>query len=98
MYQTVDLSNEALIGTAVDPMTSETSLDPNDGDIPLVRHERTEECIYVLEGEVEITLGEDRYVLSGGDTIYFDGPMLNRLRAQGDRTVRYLAISTPPIF
>lgn len=73
-------------------------LDPNDGDIPLVHHEHTEECLYVLEGELEVVLGEESYVLGAGDTIYFEGPMLRRLRARGDRTVRYLAIITPPIF
>jgi transcriptional regulator with XRE-family HTH domain len=73
-------------------------LDPNDGDIPLVHHEHTEECLYVLEGELEVALADEAYVLGAGDTIYFEGPMLRRLRARGDRTVKYLAIITPPIF
>jgi len=73
-------------------------LDPNDGDIPLVHHEHTEECLYVLEGELEVVLADETYVLGAGDTIYFEGPMLQRLRARGDRTVKYLAIVTPPIF
>lgn len=74
------------------------TLEPTDGDIPLIHHQHTEECIYVLEGELEVELSDERYVLQAGDTIYFEGPLLRRLSGRGDKTVRYLAIITPPIF
>lgn len=74
------------------------TLEPTDGDIPLIHHQHTEECIYVLEGELEVELSDERYVLRAGDAIYFDGPLLRRLAGRGDNTVRYLAIITPPIF
>lgn len=74
------------------------TLEPTDGDIPLIHHQHTEECIYVLEGELEVELSDEVYVLGAGDTIYFEGPILRRLAGRGDKTVRYLAIITPPIF
>lgn len=74
------------------------TLEPTDGDIPLIHHRHTEECIYVLEGELEVELSDEVYVLQAGDTIYFEGPLLRRLSGSGDNTVRYLAIITPPIF
>jgi len=74
------------------------TLEPTDGDIPLIEHRHTEECIYVLEGELEVELSDDRYMLKAGDAIYFDGALLRRLSGRGGKTVRYLAIITPPIF
>ncbi|MDX1688265.1 MAG: XRE family transcriptional regulator [Candidatus Promineifilaceae bacterium] len=74
------------------------TLEPTDGDIPLIHHQHTEECIYVLEGELEVALSDEVYVLQAGDTIYFEGAILRRLAGRGDKTVRYLAIITPPIF
>lgn len=73
-------------------------LDPNDGEVPLVHYQHTEECIVVLEGHLDVTLGNEVHHLQSGDSIYFDGPMLQRLQAQGDSLVKYLSIITPPIF
>lgn len=64
--------------------------------IPLRQH--TEELIYVLQGQLEIELGEEVYVLGPGDSVYFDGPMLRRLAATGDETLRFISVLTPPIF
>ena len=73
-------------------------LHPRDGSIPLVFYPHTEECIIVLEGALEIGLGDQKYVLEAGDAVYFDGFMLNHLAAKGDSIVRYITIITPPIF
>jgi transcriptional regulator with XRE-family HTH domain len=60
--------------------------------------ERTEEFVYVLQGQLEVTLGEQAYLLGPGDTIYFEGMMLRGLEPQGDVTVRFLSVITPPVF
>ncbi len=73
-------------------------LDPGDGEVPLMHYQHTEECIFVLEGVLEVTLGSDVYLLEPEDAIYFDGPMLQSLVARGDKQVRYLSIITPPVF
>lgn len=64
--------------------------------IPLRQH--TEEFIYVLQGQLEIELGEEVYLLGPGDSTSFDGPMLRRLAATGDETLRFISVITPPIF
>ena len=64
--------------------------------IPLRGH--TEECIYVLQGQLEIALSDNVYHLASGDSIYFEGPMLRYLAARGDETLRYISIITPPVF
>lgn len=63
---------------------------------PLRHH--TEECLYVLQGQLQICLGEDLYHLSSGDSVYFDGPMLRSIAARGDETLRFINIITPPVF
>jgi transcriptional regulator with XRE-family HTH domain len=70
------------------------------GDQTPIAHlgEQTEEFIYVLQGQVEIQLGETVYLLGPGDTIYFDGAMLQRIEPRGDQTARYLSVLTPPVF
>jgi transcriptional regulator with XRE-family HTH domain len=60
--------------------------------------QQTEEFIYVLQGQLEIQLGEEVYRLGPGDTVYFEGAMLRRLLALGDETLRFISVITPPIF
>ena len=62
---------------------------------PLRRY--TEQFIYVLQGQLEVELGEECYQLNAGDTIYFEGPLLRRLAAIGDQTLRVISVITPPV-
>jgi transcriptional regulator with XRE-family HTH domain len=71
---------------------------PSSGDIPLMHHTDTEECIFVLEGMLEIEIGDELYQLDTGDSIYFEGILLQRITPIGTTTARYLSIVTPPIF
>jgi len=75
-----------------------TEREPGD-HTPIARlGEQTEEFIYVLQGQVEIQLGETTYLLGPGDTIYFDGAVLQRIEPRGDQTARYISVLTPPVF
>jgi len=58
----------------------------------------TEELIYVLQGQLEIQLGEDVYHMGPGDSIYFEGLVLRRIAARGDVTLRFISVITPPVF
>lgn len=58
----------------------------------------SEELIYVLQGQLEVQVGEDTYVLDAGDSIYFEGPLLRRVASRGEETARFISIVTPPIF
>lgn len=73
-------------------------LEPGDANIATRLFQDTEECIYVLQGELEIQLGEEVHLLGPGDSIYFEGPLLRRLAAKGDQTLRFVSAITPPIF
>lgn len=73
-------------------------LEPGNANIATRLLQDTEECIYVLQGELEIQLAEEVYWLGPGDSIYFEGPLLRRLTAKGDQTLRFVSAITPPIF
>jgi transcriptional regulator with XRE-family HTH domain len=57
----------------------------------------TEEVIYVLQGEMEIWLGERRYRLSPGDSIFYEGPQLNGYASIGEEDLIILCAMTPPV-
>ena len=57
-----------------------------------------EKCGYVLEGALEIQLGDNSYNLEVGDSIYFQSTIPHRFKsANGKKTVSIWAI-TPPSF
>jgi transcriptional regulator with XRE-family HTH domain len=51
-----------------------------------------EEFIFVLEGEMEVTLGDHSDVLSPGDSIYYDSTIPHRVTAVGDTPSKILAV------
>lgn len=74
-------------------------LRPEDGNIAtLLPQQLTEECIYVVQGQLEIKLGEKIYLLNCGDSIYFEGIHLRRLVAKSQELLRFITAITPSIF
>jgi transcriptional regulator with XRE-family HTH domain len=59
---------------------------------------QTEEFVYVLQGQLEVQLGDDVYLLGPGDTISFEGLRVKRMEPRGDQTVRLISVITPPVF
>jgi transcriptional regulator with XRE-family HTH domain len=66
------------------------------GDEPLV-HEG-EECGVVLQGEVEIWVQDEHYILGPGDAIYQKSTIPHRSRNIGDTDVIIVVAITPPSF
>lgn len=56
----------------------------------------TEEMIYVIQGEVEIWLGDRRHHLYPGDSIYYEGIHLKGFTALGREDLLMLCAMTPP--
>ena len=52
----------------------------------------------MLEGELEVRLQDDSYVLEAGDSIYFEGVLLRELRSVGEEKLVFLSAITPPVF
>lgn len=57
-----------------------------------------EECILILEGKMEITVGEESYSLEEGDSIYYFASIPHTLRNIGEKQLVFLSVITPPRF
>jgi transcriptional regulator with XRE-family HTH domain len=57
-----------------------------------------EEVGYVLEGELELTLGEDRYLIQAGDSFTFSSQVPHGYRNVGHTVARILWVNTPATF
>lgn len=51
-----------------------------------------EEFLYVLEGQIEVDLEDDHFVLAPGDSIYYDASVPHRVVHTGDSAARVLAV------
>lgn len=57
-----------------------------------------EEVGYVLEGQFELTVGDNIYKLTAGDSFFFRSELPHSYRNVGKVTARVLWINTPPTF
>jgi quercetin dioxygenase-like cupin family protein len=51
-----------------------------------------EEFIFVLEGEMEVILGDHTDILYSGDSIYYDSNIPHRVQCHQDKVTRILAV------
>jgi transcriptional regulator with XRE-family HTH domain len=68
---------------------------PLEGDYKLKPHEG-EEFIYVMNGQIEIMYGQENYILSEGDSIYYDSVVPHDLHAYME-DAKILAVVYTPI-
>ncbi|MFF2911553.1 helix-turn-helix domain-containing protein [Paenibacillus sp. NPDC057934] len=69
----------------------------NSGDIG-VGHSEGEEFLYVQSGCLEFMLGNDRYSLEEGDSIYYDARIPHSYKNTWKGETLVIAVSTPPYF
>ncbi len=51
-----------------------------------------DEFIYMLEGKMELTIGDDPVVLNPGDSIYFNPRLVHKSRTLGKTACKYLSV------
>ncbi len=68
-----------------------------DTGLELYTHE-SEETGLVISGEIELTVGDRKQVLSAGDAYIFDSRIPHRFRNQGNETCVIVSACTPPTF
>ncbi len=66
------------------------------GDEPY-RHEG-EECIFVLKGEFEVTVGDKKFALKEGDYIWFCSTLPHKMRNLVREESAMIVVGTPPQF
>jgi len=81
--------------TVMEPHLFRVAPDAGSGD-PYT-HEG-EEFIFVLRGELEITLGDEEFRLKTGDSFYFESATPHRWKNPGRRETWVLWVNTPPTF
>ena len=74
----------------------ESLVDPGkDSGGDLHTHAGDEECVLILEGELELFLGSDRYLLEAGDAATFESRTPHRWRNRSSEPARLLWAFTP---
>ncbi len=61
-------------------------------------HESDEECLIVLEGRLDLWVGDDECRLETGDAIRYSSRLPHRNRNPGPSSARILFVLTPPSF
>lgn len=56
------------------------------------------ECITVLEGDLEISIGDNKHILNEGDTITFSSHIPHGWTNIGKKTLKLIWIVTPPTY
>lgn len=75
----------------------EVSLAPGIG-VPRHTHTREDETYYVTSGELEVTVGDEVFVLKAGDTLIAPRNIPHELRNSGSTTNHYLLVFSPSGF
>jgi quercetin dioxygenase-like cupin family protein len=72
----------------------EVTLNPGHGH-DFHKHPDQEEVIYVMEGEIEQWIEQDKQVLQPGDTVFIQANVVHASFTQGDKPAKLLAILGP---
>jgi quercetin dioxygenase-like cupin family protein len=51
-----------------------------------------QEFIFVLQGQMEVRLGEEVHILDPGDAIYYDSTVPHLVKTRGKKTTKILAV------
>jgi transcriptional regulator with XRE-family HTH domain len=78
-------------GRKADPFMTQVDPLPDSGHYHKNSHDG-QEFDYVVDGSMEITIGEKVLVLKEGDSIYFDASQPHCMKALGDRPVKFLVV------
>jgi transcriptional regulator with XRE-family HTH domain len=83
-------------GRHIEPFIIQVAPRDENGNFLLSSHEG-EEFIYCLEGLLEITYGNDTYLLENGDSIYYDSIVAHHVHAADSQGAKILAVVYTPI-
>lgn len=57
-----------------------------------------QECVLVLQGKLELELGDETFVLDEGDSVGWDGNLPHRLVSAGDDPLVVISVTSPSMF
>ncbi|HET6820480.1 MAG TPA: cupin domain-containing protein [Candidatus Limnocylindria bacterium] len=86
-------------GTNARLQVIESLIEPGGGTGPeAYAHESDEECLIVLEGCLDLWVGDEEYRLEAGDAIRYPSRVAHRNRNPGPNPARIIFVLTPPSF
>ncbi len=56
-----------------------------------------EKFIYILDGKIEANIGNEKYGLTKGDTLYFESSIAHHVKNTGPGEAQLLSITSPPL-
>ncbi|MCQ2233167.1 MAG: cupin domain-containing protein [Paludibacteraceae bacterium] len=56
-----------------------------------------EELVFVIDGEVELTYGKEKYTLKKGDSIFFDSIVKHHLQAANGKAAQFVGVIYTPV-
>lgn len=68
------------------------------GESGLVAPHAGEEFIWIIEGDLQVTLGDTIYILHGGDSVFFQANQTHAWKNIGTDLCRALWITSPPCY
>jgi mannose-6-phosphate isomerase-like protein (cupin superfamily) len=71
------------------------TIEPGEG-ASLHAHPGIEQVCWVLDGEAEVEIGEERARIGPGDCCFFPAGMMHKLQVVGERPLKVLVIYAPP--
>lgn len=75
-----------------------TSLPPGFSNVEHPFNHEGEECVVVLSGRVQVTVGDETFELEEGDAVTYDPSVSHWWHNQSDAPARVLGVVTPPSF
>lgn len=92
-----EISYERLTPGRGDLEMLQATMKPGDVSSSERRGHESTECVVVLDGEVVVEIGDERYVLHAGDSLTFDSRLPHRFCNESLDPARYLLAVTPPV-
>ncbi len=57
----------------------------------------TQQWMHVIKGKMKIIIGDDEYLLEEGDTVSYDGDLLQEFGSVGEQELQILCCISPPV-
>ena len=89
-----------VLGTGAGIQTAVMDLKPGGGESgrKTNEHPRSEQVLFVVEGEVEAEIGEERRTLRAGDSVIVPRDVPHRFSNKTGRTARTFNVYSPPAY
>ena len=72
------------------------TIDPQEEHKGVDYHHEGEEFIYVLEGKVEVMVGEERNILKTGQSLHFNSAISHKLRNLAEKPAKFISVIYTP--